>query len=85
MLNIYLLTMINSLINKNNYYSFNTMFNKIGLTYFTLWGIWGGTIIYTKSILYFNKNYKVQYNALLHSGIIGGFVSYYTYHKLFLT
>ncbi len=78
------IAMLNSICNKNVHTTFTTMLNKVGLTYFTLWGAWGGTILYTKSILWLNKNSKITYNALLHSGIIGGIMSYHTYNRLFL-
>lgn len=85
MLNFLIIPIVHLMINKRENICFNDIVNRISSTYITLWGVWGGTVIYTKCVLYVDKNYNISYKSLLHSGLIGGVVSYYTYNKLFLT
>ena len=48
--------------------------NIVGATYATMWGAWGGTIIYTKLIMFLKEKHSIQITAkgIGISALIGG-------------
>lgn len=58
--------------------------NIVGATYATALGAWGGTIIYTKIIIFFKKKHSIQITAkgIGISALIGGVSTVNIYLKL---
>ena len=58
--------------------------NIVGATYATMWGAWGGTIIYTKLIMFLKEKHSIQITAkgIGISALIGGVSTVNIYLKL---
>ena len=63
--------------------------NIVGTTYATMWGAWGGTIIYTKLIMFLKEKHSMQKHSIQItakgigiSALIGGVSTVNIYLKL---